>query len=270
MTGRIPSTLLGGFFAGLVIFLGLSLAETDDILPVAKFSASEAGGMLPPGWEPLTFSKIKKHTEYAVVKNDKTSVVKAVSQGSSSGLIRHISIDLKEYPIVEWRWKVENILEKGDVSRKEGDDYPARLYITFEYDSEKVGLFEKAKYEAAKLVYGEYPPGTTINYIWESKSPVGTVVPNPYTDRVRMIVTQSGPEKLNQWVTEEHNLYEDYKQAFGGGTAKNFWAGDHDRHRQYQRVHCRLLWRYSIQKRATEIREKRKRSSVPASLHLLA
>ena len=220
MTGKILTILRGGLLVGLVIFPGLTLAETDDVLEVGKFSASEVGGMLPPGWEPLTFAKIKKHTQYAIVKNEKTSVVKAISRGSSSGLIRHISIDLKEYPIVEWQWKVENILKKGDVSRKEGDDYPARLYITFEYDSEKVGLFEKAKYEAAKLVYGEYPPGTTINYIWESKSPVGTVVPNPYTDRVRMIVTQSGSEKLNQWVTEEHNLYEDYKQAFGGEPPK--------------------------------------------------
>ena len=220
MTCRIASTLLGGFLAGLMIFTGLSLAKTEDVIEVAKFSASEEGGMFPPGWEPLTFAKIKKHTEYAIVKNEKTSVVKAISHGSSSGLIRNISIDLKEFPIVEWRWKVENVLEKGDVSRKEGDDYPARLYITFEYDSAKVGLFEKAKYEAAKLVYGQYPPGTTINYIWESKSPVGTIVPNPYTDRVRMIVTQSGSEKLNQWVTEEHNLYEDYQHAFGGEPPK--------------------------------------------------
>ena len=59
------------------------------------------------------------------------------------------------------------------------------------------------------------PPIGAINYIWESNSPIGTMVPNPYTDRVSMFVTQSGSAKLNPWVSEERNIYEDYKNAFG-------------------------------------------------------
>ena len=30
-----------------------------------------------------------------------------------------------------------------------------------------------------------------------------------------MIVVESGPAKLNTWITEERNVYEDYKRAFG-------------------------------------------------------
>ena len=112
-------------------------------------------------------------------------------------------------------WKVGNVLEKGDVSRKAGDDYPARIYITFEYDSERVGFLDRVKYEAVRLLYGQYPPLGAINYIWESKAPVGTVVPNPFTGQVVMFVLESGPSKLNTWVTERRNVYEDYKAAFG-------------------------------------------------------
>ena len=142
-------------------------------------------------------------------------VVKAVSNQSSSGMTREIRIDPKEFPVVEWRWKVTNILKNGNVKEKSGDDYPARLYITFEYDSSKVGFFEKAKYETVKFLYGQYPPIGAINYIWESKSPIGTIRPNPYTDRVQMIVIESGSTRLNEWITEERNVYEDYKKAFG-------------------------------------------------------
>jgi len=142
-------------------------------------------------------------------------VVKAVAEASASGLTREIKINPKEYPVVQWRWKVTNILEKGDVRRKEGDDYPARIYITFEYDSSKLSFFEKAKYEAIRLFYGQYPPLGAINYIWESKAPVGTMVPNPFTDRVMMFVVETGPSKLNQWANEERNIFEDYKKAFG-------------------------------------------------------
>jgi hypothetical protein len=77
-----------------------------------------------------------------------------------------------------------------------------------------LSFFEKTKYEAIRLLYGEYPPLAAIDYIWESKAPVGTMVPNPYTDRVMMLVVESGSAKLDQWVSEERNVYEDYKKAF--------------------------------------------------------
>ena len=189
-------------------------AQSQATIEVGKFSAGTVGQNLPDGWKPLTFRKIEKHTTYTLVRDDDTVVVKAVAEASASGLTREIKINPEEYPIVQWRWKVSNILKKGDVHKKEGDDYPARIYITFEYDSSKLGFFEKAKYEAIRLLYGEYPPLAAINYIWESKAPVGTMVPNPYTDRVMMFVVESGSAKLDQWVSEERNVYEDYKKAF--------------------------------------------------------
>lgn len=191
-------------------------AQSPATLDVGRFSAAKAGGAFPDGWEPLTFDKIEKHTEYALVDDDGTATVKAVSQGSASGLVRKVDIDPMQYPVVEWRWKVENVLKKGDVTQKDGDDYPARLYITFRYDSSKVGFFERAKYEAIRFAHGEYPPLGAVNYIWGSNSPVGTVVPNPYTGRVRMFVLQSGNGKVDEWVTESRNLVEDYRKAFGG------------------------------------------------------
>jgi len=186
-----------------------------DIIEVGKFSAATAGDTLPPDWKPLTFKKIEKHTTYTLVKDSDTVAIKAVAEASASGLTREIKINPKEYPILQWRWKVNNILKKGDVRTKEGDDYPARIYITFEYDPSKLSFFERVQYETVKILYGQYPPFGAINYIWESKAPVGTIVPNPYTDRVKMIVVESGLAKVNQWVNEERNVYEDYNKVFG-------------------------------------------------------
>jgi len=202
----------------LIYFLASPLtihAQSQAIIEVEKFSAATAGETLPPGWKPLTFKKIERHTTYKLVKDNNTVVVKAVAEASASGLTREIKINPKEYPVVQWRWKVSNILKKGDVRTKAGDDYPARIYITFEFDASKLGFFEKVKYEAVRILYGQYPPLGAINYIWESKAPIGTIVPNPYTDRVIMFVVESGPSKLKQWVNEERNIFEDYKKAFG-------------------------------------------------------
>lgn len=214
------SPLLAMGLSLALVMAPVILAETQEILPVGTFSLAQPGTTLPPGWKPLTFEKIPNHTQYALVNDGDAIVVKAVSDQSSSGITREIEIDPQEYPVVQWRWKVVNILKKGNVHEKSGDDYPARLYITFEYDSTKVGFFEKAKYEAANFLYGQYPPIGAINYIWESKSPIGTIVPNPYTDRVKMIVIESGEIRLNEWITEERNVNEDYRRAFGGNPPK--------------------------------------------------
>jgi hypothetical protein len=199
----------------LLVLPSMIEAQSQTIIEAGKFSAGTVGQSFPDGWKPLAFKKIEKHTTYTLAREDNAVVVKAVAQASASGLTREIRINPKEYPIVQWRWKVTNILNKGDVRRKEGDDYPARIYITFEYDSSKLSFLEKAKYEAIRLFYGQYPPLGAINYIWESKAPVGTMVPNPFTDRVMMFVVESGVGKINQWVNEERNIFEDYKKAFG-------------------------------------------------------
>jgi hypothetical protein len=190
-------------------------AQADAVLEVGKFSVAAPGTEFPENWKPLTFPKIKRHTTYTLIREGDNVVVKAVSEASSSGLTREIAIDPKEFSVVQWKWKVSHLLKKSDVTRKDGDDYPARLYITFAYDSNKVGFFEKARYETARLLYGQYPPLGALNYIWNSHAAKGTIVPNPYTERAMMFIVESGAMDVNRWVTEERNVYEDYKAAFG-------------------------------------------------------
>ena len=179
------------------------------------FSRAAAGGPFPEGWQPLTFEKIERHTVYTLVEDEGAVVVKAVAEASASGLIRKLAVDPKEYPWLEWRWKVGNALEKGDVSRKSGDDYAARLYVTFRYDPEKVGFLERAKYGTAKLFYGEYPPQAALNYIWASRAEIGAVVANAFTSKAMMIVVESGGSRSGRWVAERRNVYQDYIRAFG-------------------------------------------------------
>lgn len=202
-------------FSFLVLLPASLFAQSDTILEVGKFSTSPEGSALPDGWKPLTFSKVPKHTAYRLVKDGNTVVVKAVSNASASGLMKEIRIDPREYPIVRWRWKVENLLKAADVTTKDGDDYPARLYITFSYDPEKVSFWKKAKYRAGQLIFGDIPIAA-INYIWDAKAPQGLFVDNAYTDFAKMIVVRSGSQGVGTWLEEERNIYEDYRKAFGG------------------------------------------------------
>jgi len=189
-------------------------AQSGAVLEVGKFSASQVGTALPDGWKPLTFKKIPKQTAYELVKDGGVTIVKAVSNASASGLIKPVVIDPKEYPIVRWRWKIDNVLQHSDVALKEGDDFPARLYITFEYDADKVSFGKKLRFKAGRALFGDIPVAA-LNYIWETKTPVGTIVENAYTDFAKMVIIESGTQKVGIWIDEERNIYEDYKNAFG-------------------------------------------------------
>ena len=204
------TVLVAGSLGGQV----MSWGQPAPVIEVGKFSSDQPGTGLPGGWKPLTFKKIPKQTEYSLVRDGEQVVVKATSNASASGLTKEVAINPKEYPIVRWRWKVENLLKQSDVSRKDRDDYPARLYVTFAYDPDRVSFGRKLKYKAGRAIWGDIPIGA-LNYIWETKTPVGMIVENAYTDFAQMIVVESGQSKVGLWVEEERNIYEDYKKAFG-------------------------------------------------------
>jgi hypothetical protein len=190
-------------------------ARSTGHLEAGVFSSASPGEGLPDDWQPLTFRRIKRHTEYSLVEEDDRVVVKAVSYQAASGLTRAISIDPAEYPLIQWRWKVNNVLQKGDVTRRDGDDYPARVYIAFAFDPGRASFLQRLEHRAAQLIRGKDVPYRAISYIWDSNSPAGAMVANAYTDRAMMFVVQAGGEKLQQWVMQERNVYEDYKKAFG-------------------------------------------------------
>lgn len=199
---------------------GLAGATAASALPPAPVvppfsSAPTTDGTLPDGWEPLEFPRIPSHTRYELVNDAGVRVVRATSRASASGLIFRVRVDLGVHPILRWRWKVDGVLERGDVSSRSGDDYPARVYVTFEYDPERVGWWKRIRYRAARQVFGDLPIGA-INYIWASRAPRGAVVDNVYSGGfVKMIVVESGPARAGQWREEARNVYEDFIDAFG-------------------------------------------------------
>ena len=183
---------------------------------IGAFSSGTPGDPLPAGWEPLTFRHIARHTRYALVRVPEEGVVlRAEAEQSASGLRYPLDLPAQERPILTWRWSVANVIARGDVHRRDGDDYPARLYVSFRYTPERLALVDRVKYAAARVLYGEYPPHAGLNYVWDAHAPVGTEVRNPFTDRVQMIVVESGTGRVGQWARYERDIVADYRQAFG-------------------------------------------------------
>lgn len=199
----------------LLVFTLFPPPAPAEAILAGAFSAEAAGAPLPAPWQPLHFKDIPRHTQYELVSRDGLTVLEARAERSASGFARPLDVDPKEYPILRWRWKVANLIEKSNPRRKSGDDYPARLYLTFRRDPSALGPLDRAWAALGRTLYGVEPPFAGINYVWERALPKESILPNAYTDRVRMIVVESGPDRVGQWVSEERNVYEDYRRAFG-------------------------------------------------------
>lgn len=212
-----PLTMCIILLSSMLFFLRLDCAHAwaAQIFKVADFSASQPGGPLPAGWQALVFPKIKRHTRYTLVKDDGTTVIRAVSRRSASALVRNVRVDPRVYPILTWRWKISGVNTRGDVHRKNGDDYAARIFIIFSGSDSKTGIPGEAGTRVLRSIYGEALTAKYLNYIWANKAPVGTVVASPYTGRFMMIAVESGNQHAGTWVTERRNLFSDYKKAFG-------------------------------------------------------
>ncbi|MBI3229759.1 MAG: DUF3047 domain-containing protein, partial [Burkholderiales bacterium] len=95
-----------------------------------------------------------------------------------------------------------------------GDDYAARVYVLFDYPLEKLSLFTRMKLKAVELAFGTKIPTAALNYVWDNQHTVGTLRPNVYTDRARMIVVESGATKAGTWQIETRDLAADFRAAF--------------------------------------------------------
>ena len=195
-------------FLVLPLLYAVPLPGGEEILFRQEFDDLEA-------WRPRHFPKIKGHTLYTAEKEGERGYLRAESSNTASGLVLTRTFDIYEYPLIRWRWRVDGVFEKGDAGTRAGDDYPFRVYVVFEYDPAGAGLGQRLKYGLARAFFGEYPPHSTLNYIWANREHDEPVITSAVTDRAKIIPLQAGEALAGQWVTEEVNALEDYRRAFG-------------------------------------------------------
>ncbi len=106
----------------LLLFTAAQLPAAEPALVIDDF---EQG--LARGWEVKAF---EGQTEYTVVPEAGGGhVLRAEAVASASGLVFKKAYDLRDYPILAWRWKIEQTLEGGDARRKSGDGARAAMII---------------------------------------------------------------------------------------------------------------------------------------------
>ena len=179
------------------------------------FSKAMLGSALPQGWALNTLPNVPHATRFELVGDEDQTVLRAESENAAASLMHKLSVDTAKTPWLAWRWKVSRVLASADLAAKSGDDYAARVYVLFDYPLENLGLADRLTISLVRAIYGQELPAAALCYVWDNRYPVGTSAWSAYTDRVRMIVLESGGEHVGQWRLERRDVAADFRAAFG-------------------------------------------------------
>jgi Protein of unknown function (DUF3047) len=167
-------------------------------------------------WEHQVYMN-RRPTLYNATEHAGRPAVKAMAQGANSTLSLPLTPSPGALPKrIRFSLFVPDLNPAFDLKAKGEDDAVARLILSFEGDRSKQWTArDHIVSELSSLIAGKPLPYASIMYVWDSRYPAGSVIPNPYTNRIRQIVVESGPQRLNQWVDFDRDIEADFKQAFG-------------------------------------------------------
>jgi len=181
---------------------------------IAPFSGAAPGGALPAGWEAVALPRIRR-PEVALVDDAGTTVLRIDAADAAGSVAHRLSADPARRPRLAWRWKVDRVVAGADLARREGDDYAARVYVTFDMPEDALSLGDRVRIRLARILYGTELPTAALCYVWESRAAIGTTAWNAYSSRVRMVVLRNGAEGVGQWASEARDVASDFRAAFG-------------------------------------------------------
>ncbi len=124
-------------------------------------------------------------------------ILLADSRAAASGLVKRQLVNLRQTPILHWRWKMIQLPGKMDERSQQGDDYAARVYVI----------------KSGGLAFWRT---RAINYVWSASQARGSVWENAFAGRNAMMIAVRGKEDaVGVWREESRNVREDFRQLYG-------------------------------------------------------
>lgn len=111
---------------------------------------------------------------------------------------RRMNLHLSETPILSWKWRVDRLPENALETEDNRNDTAASIYVVF--DMGKVAFFKRVP--------------KSIRYTWSSSLPKG-YESSLFFGNQKIVVVESGENKLGSWIEFRRNIVEDYRRLFG-------------------------------------------------------
>ncbi|HAS53790.1 MAG: hypothetical protein A2X56_15115 [Nitrospirae bacterium GWC2_57_13] len=187
MISQLPKKRLLALLAP-VLLVSVAIAAGDRIV-IADFSGGIDARGVPAGWQ---LKEKSGKAEFGVVQDGDLHALRLRSADTSYSIQKSVDLDVKQHPILTWKWKVTKLPAGGDFRKSKTDDQAAQLFLAF----------SKTK---------------AIVYIWDTSAPQGLMkdAPAPPFMRIKAVVVRSGPAETGKWISEKRNVYDDYRKLYG-------------------------------------------------------
>jgi hypothetical protein len=205
--------MLAAPVAAVALWLSAPAAHADEVV-VTPFSSAR-GAQAPQPWR-FTNLPNKTPTRFEVVQEGAQKVLKVEADQSYGNLVHATRVPLNPSTTLAWRWRVDTFVEDANLRTRAGDDGAAKLCVFFDFPAERLSFGERTRLALARRTTGEEVPSEALCYVWDKKEAKGTALVNAFTQRMRMVVLESGPAAdRSAFVSERRSLLADYKRAFG-------------------------------------------------------
>ena len=186
MASRISLTKI------LLVYLLISSFSTSwasQRIVIADFSSGTDENGIPSGWQ---LKERSGNADFSVIKERNIYALHLRSADTSFALQKLVNVNIRQYPLFSWKWKVSKLPEGGDFRNWETDDQAAQLFVAF--SNRKI-----------------------LVYIWDTCAPKGLIGDAwaPPFMTIKAIVVRSGPTETGKWINEVRNAQKDYRKFFG-------------------------------------------------------
>jgi hypothetical protein len=182
----------------VVLVLALtSLAAAAGDVVVEDWSKTTVGAKgIPPDWKGQQWGS--PAYDMTVAEDDGLRVLHLRSRNEGSTVSKDVKgkVDLKETPILEWKWKMVTLPKGANSCVKSTDDQAGQVFVVWPRFPESVR-------------------SRIIGYVWDTTQSVGHVCKSEKTGTVTYIVVRSGAAEVGKWLTERRNVRADFRRIYG-------------------------------------------------------
>ncbi|GIX33939.1 MAG: hypothetical protein KatS3mg125_1895 [Lysobacterales bacterium] len=163
----------------------------------------------PPPWR-LASERRQRPPQFDVIEQEGRKVLMVYSASAEGRLEQPLGLAPSESLRLNWRWRVDEHAQAGDLADPAKDDHALRLCVRVVPDPERAG--ERTRRGLAALLGGSLRH--TLCYLWDARYPSGHLAWSA-DESTRLIVLRGAETPTGRWQYETRDLIADYRQHFG-------------------------------------------------------
>jgi hypothetical protein len=118
-------------------------ARAADDAAITAFSTAPLGEP-PAAWHFATLPR-KSPTRYTIVELGGARVLKVEANDSYGNLVHAVHVQPAQRLWLAWHWRVDSLVADADINVRSGDDGPAKMCVSFDFDVAKLPLGERTR-----------------------------------------------------------------------------------------------------------------------------